>query len=181
MEGTIGEVRMFGGNFAPRNWAFCAGQLLPIAQNTALFSILGTTYGGNGQTTFALPDLQGRFPVQVGQGPGLSSITLGEVSGSETSTLLVTNLPAHNHTAAASGFYMGGKAERPGTTDSPVSNYHSILAGSSPYSTTSDVEMAAMNVPSLSPAGNGIPLSLRNPYLGMNYIICMFGIFPSRN
>ena len=181
MEGTIAEIRMFAGTFAPRNWAFCAGQILSIAQNTALFSILGTTYGGNGQTTFALPNLQGRYPVQPGQGPGLSSISLGEVSGTETQTLTVNNLPAHNHTALASGFYMGGKAERPGTTDTPVANYHSILPNTNLYSTTADVEMAAMNVPPLANSGSSQPISLREPYLGMNYIICMFGIFPSRN
>src|SRR6188768_4208877 len=100
MEGTIGEIRMFAGNFNPRSWAFCQNQLLAIAQNTALFSILGTTYGGNGQTTFALPDLRGRVPIHSGNsnGPGLSTYSLGQISGTETTTLLQTNLPSHNHT-----------------------------------------------------------------------------------
>src|SRR5215207_9632471 len=102
-EPFIGEIRMFGGNFAPRGWAFCEGQLLSIAQNTALFSILGTTYGGNGTTTFALPDLRGRVPIQPGQGPGLSPYTLGQMSGQENVTLLITNIPAHTHTLGASG------------------------------------------------------------------------------
>src|SRR5690349_13883210 len=96
-EPFIGEIIMFAGNFAPRGWAFCQGQILSIAQNTALFSILGTTYGGNGQTTFALPDFRGRVPVGQGQGPGLSSYVLGEVSGTESTTLLTTNMPVHNH------------------------------------------------------------------------------------
>src|SRR5437899_12703586 len=93
----IGEIVMFAGNFAPRGWAFCNGQILSIAQNTALFSILGTTYGGNGQTTFALPDLRGRVPMHPGQGPGLTNHTLGEVAGSETTTLLSSNMPQHTH------------------------------------------------------------------------------------
>src|SRR4051794_10683767 len=96
-EPFIGEVIMFAGNFAPRGWALCQGQLLSIAQNTALFSILGTTYGGNGQTTFALPDLRGRVPLGQGQGPGLSSYVLGEVAGNENVTLISTQMPQHNH------------------------------------------------------------------------------------
>src|SRR3954467_10025114 len=101
-EPFIGEVRMFGGNFAPRGWAFCNGQLLSISQNTALFSLLGTTYGGNGQTTFALPNLQGRVPMHVGQGPGLTNRTQGEVAGTETHTLNANEMPVHTHTARAS-------------------------------------------------------------------------------
>src|SRR4051812_113885 len=97
----LGEIRMVGFNFAPRGWALCNGQILSIAQNTALFSILGTTYGGNGQTTFALPDLRGRVPVSAGQGPGLSSYDLGQVTGSENVTLTVQQLPAHSHNIAA--------------------------------------------------------------------------------
>src|SRR3982074_103263 len=97
MDGYIGEIRMFAGNFAPRNWATCDGQLLAIAQNTALFSILGTTYGGNGQTTFALPDLRGRGPTHAGQGPGLTNHVLGETGGAENVTLTVGQIPVHNH------------------------------------------------------------------------------------
>src|ERR1700741_2890888 len=96
-EAFIGSIVLFAGNFAPRGWAFCAGPILPICQNTALFSIVGTTYGGNGQTTFALPDLRGRVAVGTGQGPGLSNVTLGELSGSPTVTLISNNMPAHNH------------------------------------------------------------------------------------
>ena len=181
MEGTIGEIRMFAGNFAPRNWAFCQGQLLPISQNTALFSILGTTYGGNGQTTFALPNFSSREAVGVGQGPGLSAISLGESAGTENTTLTVNQIPAHTHTATPAGLTLGSKAERPGTTDTPVSNYFSILTGSNLYSSTQDVSMANMNAPALSPTGASQPFAQRAPYLGMNHIICMFGIFPSRN
>jgi microcystin-dependent protein len=97
MDGTIAEIRLFAGNFAPRNWAFCNGQIMAISQNTALFSILGTTFGGNGQTTFALPDFRGRFPVGPGQGPGLTNHDLGEVSGSETVTLSTAQMPLHTH------------------------------------------------------------------------------------
>src|ERR1041385_3867939 len=98
----LGAICMFGFNFAPRGWAFCNGQILPIAQNTALFSLLGTTYGGNGQTTFALPDLRGRVPIHFGQGPGLSLYDLGQVGGSETVTLTPSTMPAHNHSLACS-------------------------------------------------------------------------------
>src|SRR4026209_2661060 len=96
----LGEIRLFPYNFAPKGWAFCQGQILSIAQNTALFSLLGTTFGGNGQTTFALPDLRGRFPNSSGQGPGLSSYTLGQVSGTESATLTINNMAAHTHTFA---------------------------------------------------------------------------------
>src|SRR5688500_15190919 len=111
MEGTIGEIRLFAGNFAPRSWAFCSGQILSIAQNTALFSILGTTYGGNGQTTFALPDLRGRVPLSPGQGPGLPNYTLGQMSGETTHTLTQSEMPTHNHTAAAAS--AGGSSGAP--------------------------------------------------------------------
>src|SRR5947208_9525764 len=112
----LGGIFMFAGNFAPRGYALCQGQLMSIAQNTALFSILGTTYGGNGQTTFALPDLRGRAPVGQGQGPGLSNISLGEVAGSETVTLLSTNMPSHNHTVGCDG---GGSSSLTPVNDIP--------------------------------------------------------------
>src|SRR5215211_4319727 len=113
-EPFIGQIMLVPYNFAPRGWAFCAGQILPIAQNTALFSLLGTTFGGNGQTTFALPDLRGRAPIGQGQGPGLSNISLGEAAGTETVTLLSTNMPAHSHTVTCDG---GGSSSL-----SPVAN-----------------------------------------------------------
>ncbi|MGB3006263.1 MAG: tail fiber protein [Chitinophagaceae bacterium] len=178
MEGTIGEIRMFAGNFAPRSWAFCAAQLLPIAQNTALFSILGTTYGGNGQTTFGLPDFRGRVAVGTGQGPGLSNVSLGEVSGNPTTTLLSNNMPAHTHQVT-------GNINPQAATDGALgtdANGRYIGPGSF-YSTAGDnVNMAPIpvNLPT-TVAGNSQPFSLMQPYLGMNYIICLFGIFPSRD
>ena len=182
MEGTIGEIRMFAGTFAPRNWAFCAGQLLAIAQNTALFSILGTTYGGNGQTTFALPDLRGRVPRGTGQGPGLANVNLGEVSGTETVTLLTTQMPAHTHTATGTL----AVNQNPGTSSNPVNNY---LAGGQDATANPIPSYAGAaaggNLNGLTvtvgTAGGSQPAPILNPYLGMNYIICLFGIFPSRN
>lgn len=175
MEGTIAEIRMFAGNFAPRNWAFCNGQIMSIAQNTALFSLLGTTYGGNGTTTFALPDLRGRVPVGTGQGPGLPDVQLGEVSGSPSITLTVNEMPLHTHaihvnnnttgmvTTAANGF-LNSK------TESGESTSASALSSD-----------ATLNPAALGQIGGSQPHNNMQPYLGMNYIICMFGIFPSRN
>lgn len=179
MEGTIGEIRMFAGNFAPRSWAFCANQLLSIAQNTALFSILGTTYGGNGQTTFALPDFRGRVPVGTGQGPGLANVTLGELSGSPTVTLTTNQMPAHNHTIT------GGVTPQAATDGSlgtdPTGKF---LGPGSFYSAAADnVGMAQIPATGLTVGINGgsQPFSVMQPYLGMNIIICLFGIFPSRD
>jgi len=175
MEGTIGEIRMFAGTFAPRSWAFCSGQLLSIAQNTALFSILGTTYGGNGQTNFALPDFRSRTALGTGQGPGLTNISLGEVAGTESANILVTNMPAHNHTVNANS---GG-----GTTASPGGNF--LAAGQdatgNPIPTYAASGTGGVNLNGVGIAGGSQPLPIRNPYLGMNYIICLEGIFPSRN
>lgn len=192
MEGTLAEIRMFAGNFAPRGWAFCQGQLFSIAQNTALFSLLGTTYGGNGQTTFALPDLRGRCPVGAGQGPGISSIVLGEVAGTETVTLLTTQMPAHTHTAVATitGTVTPQCFADEGLGDDPTGSYMAVSSasnriftnntqapdanmGSSPISATANITIGI--------AGSSQPVAIRNPYLGMNYIICTQGFFPVRN
>ena len=190
MEGTIGEIRMFAGNFAPRNWAFCSGQLMSIAQNTALFSILGTTYGGNGQTTFALPDFRGRTAVGTGQGPGLTNINLGEVSGTETVTLLTTQMPAHTHTATATVTQKAVNANGASTdptgkyiasvvdpTDNKQASFHDGT-GQTPVNLNSGSATSAVTI---GISGNSQPVPIRNPYLGMNYIICLLGIFPSRN
>ncbi len=172
MEGYIAQIIMFAGNFAPRSWAFCQGQILSIAQNTALFSLLGTTYGGNGQTTFGLPDLRGRVPVGTGQGPGLPIIDLGEAAGLTTHTLLITEMPAHNHLVNA--------VSEAGDVSTPQGNY---LANSG----ATDREYKAMgtgvqmNSNMISPTGGNQPFSIMQPYLGMNYVICLEGIFPSRN
>ncbi len=173
MEGTIGEIRMFAGNFAPRTWAFCQGQLLGIAQNTALFSILGTTYGGNGTTTFGLPDFRGRVAVGTGTGPGLSNVQLGQVAGTENNTLTTANLPAHTHTMNASSDAASAGA--------PAANSLGVNArgGITPFApgATSQVAMASTT----GSVGNNSPVNNMQPYLGMNYIICLQGIFPSRN
>ncbi|MBK6826971.1 MAG: phage tail protein [Chitinophagaceae bacterium] len=180
MEGTIGEIRMFAGTFAPRSWAFCQSQLLPIAQNTALFSILGTTYGGNGQTTFGLPDFRGRVAVGTGQGPGLSNVTLGEMSGTPTVTLTTNNMPAHNH-ALSGAVSLVANGGTDGLTDDPTGRR---LAGANIY--TNFTNEPATMVPLQSTLAVGVnggsqPFSIMPPYLGMNYIICLFGIFPSRD
>ena len=167
---------MFAGNFAPRGYALCAGQIMPIAQNTALFALLGTTYGGNGQTTFALPDLRGRSPINQGQGPGLSNISLGEVGGTETATLLSTNMPMHNHSLMADP----GDASTGAPTGGSLANSGSAQSGGVPiYSSVAPT--AALNSQSIGMAGGSQPFPIRSPYLGINYIIAVEGIFPSRN
>lgn len=182
MEGTIGEIRMFAGNFAPRTWAFCANQILPIAQNTALFSILGTTYGGNGQTTFALPDFRGRVAIGTGQGPGLPNVTLGELAGSQTVTLTINNMPAHNH-ALTGTVTLQANNDSTGLTDD-ASGSRLGLPSTNIYTKAVDtlVSMApAVSTLQVGVNGGSQPFSIMPPYLGMNYIICMFGIFPSRD
>lgn len=164
MEHFIATILLFGGNFAPRGWALCQGQLLSIAQNTALFSLLGTTYGGNGQTTFALPDLRGRTPIGAGQGPGLWDVSLGEVSGSMTQTLNVNQIPAHVHQMSA--------ATGDQTTNRPNAG---APARGGVYGAPNDFGTAT------SQAGGNQPFSIMQPYVGMNYIICLEGIYPSRN
>lgn len=171
----IGEITLFAGNYAPRGWAFCQGQLLSIAQNTALFSILGTTYGGDGQTTFALPDLRGRAPIGPGQGPGLPPYYLGELGGEPTHTLIYPEMPAHSHAAQASGVAAGGTSASPGG-----GTWASSTARDSLYSNAApDSPMAAGNI-TVGAAGNSQPHNNMPPYLGVNYIIALEGIYPSR-
>jgi len=167
-EPFLGQIQPFPYNFAPRGWAFCSGQILPIAQNTALFSLLGTTYGGNGQTTFALPDLRGRVPLHFGQGPGLSPYDLGQVSGTETVTLLSTQMPAHNHTMNAS---TGEAADTIATGQ--------VLASSAIYAPGSP--NTVMSAQSVGQAGGNQPHPNLQPYLVLNWCIALEGIFPSRN
>jgi microcystin-dependent protein len=179
MEGTIAEIRMFAGNFAPRSWFFCNGSLLSIAQNTAFFSLLGTTYGGDGQTTFALPDLRSRVAVGTGNGAGLPSVVLGQISGTSTTTLLTTNMPAHNHAVA-------GQVTPQAATDGALNsdpNGRFLGPGSFFAAATDNVAMASISATGLTTSINGSssPISLVQPYLGMNYIICAEGIYPSRN
>jgi microcystin-dependent protein len=169
----IGQIVLFAGNFAPRNWAFCMGQLLAISQNTALFSILGTTYGGDGQTTFALPDLRGRAPLQQGQAPGLPSYTLGEVSGVPTVTLLSMQMPMHNHTLNVD----------PNSGDQITPQGHVLAAEASGAAAiyASSPIAASMNPMTIGLAGGNQPHDNMQPYLGINYIIALYGIYPSRN
>ena len=163
---------MFGFNFAPVSWATCDGQIMSIAQNTALFSLLGTQYGGNGTSTFALPDLRSRVPIHMGQGPGLSSYVIGQQAGSESTTLLSSNLPAHTHPFAP-----------PCSTDdpssgNPKSNFPASV-GTAAFSASSNAVMGTAQTGVNS--GGPIPFNNVQPYLTINFSICLQGIFPSRN
>jgi microcystin-dependent protein len=173
MSPFIAEIKLFAGNFAPRDYAMCNGQLLPISQNQALFSLIGTMYGGNGTTTFGLPDLRGRVPIHQGQGPGLTNRVLGEMGGSETVTLTANELPPHTHNLQAN--------TGPGTSVAPVNG--AVLAASTArdkvYGTA--VPNAVMSAQSIGPAGSGLPHANMQPYLAVNFIIAIQGIFPSRN
>ena len=168
-EPFIAEVRMFGGNFAPRGWAFCNGQLLALSQNTALFALIGTFYGGNGQTTFGLPDLQGRAPIHAGQGPGLTDRSIGEKAGAESVTLTTSQMPAHTHQL---------KATAAATTGTP-SNAVALAPTSGARIYGPATNLAAMGA-SVSASG-GQPHENRQPYLALNFIIALQGTFPSRN
>ncbi|ABG60119.1 phage tail protein [Cytophaga hutchinsonii] len=179
MDEYLAIIKIFGGNFAPRGWALCQGQILSIAQNTALFSLIGTTYGGNGQTTFALPDLRGRAPIGWGQGPGLSAYNIGQVSGTETVSILLNNMPAHNHA-------IGGTVQLPvndsnADADGPIGAYLGT-PGTAIYSSTTNAVAANLNT-NLTTAvvGSNNPLGILQPVLAVSYIICTQGIFPSRN
>jgi microcystin-dependent protein len=170
----VAEIRIFPFNFAPKGWAFCNGQLLPISQNTALFSLLGTTYGGDGKSTFALPNMQGSTPMQQGQGSGLSLRFLGEQSGEETVTLLVSEMPAHAHPALA-----GPNSGTP--LPSPANNVWSsgLKTGPSLYS-ASGANDVAMSPVALSITGGNLPHNNLMPYLTLNFCIALQGIFPAR-
>ncbi|MBD3903417.1 tail fiber protein [Chryseobacterium sp. Ch-15] len=179
MEGYIGEIRLFAGNFAPRGWVFCDGTQYSISMYQAVFSILGTTYGGNGQTTFGAPDLRGRLAVGTGQGAGLSNIELGQVGGTETVTMNTTQMPMHTHTAMATiAFPAFSEA---GDTGTPSGAILGGLQGA--YSSQSaDTNIAPATASgTLSNVGGGIPFEIIQPVLAANYIICFEGIYPSRS
>lgn len=159
----VGEIRIFAGNFAPAGWAFCDGSLQSIAENETLFNLIGTNYGGDGQSSFALPDLRGRFAVATGAGPGLTEVVLAETVGAESVTLTAAQMPAHTHPIGAST----GRQ----TSNRPTGAYAGT--GNS-YRTTSDT-----NVPATDSAGGGQPHENRPPYLAISYIISLYGIFPS--
>jgi microcystin-dependent protein len=168
----VAEIRIFPFNFAPTGWAFCDGQLLPISQNTALFSLLGTTYGGDGKSTFALPNLQGNAPMQPGQGQGLSLRDLGESGGTETVTLLVSEMPIHTHSLMASV----------DPADAQIPSVNATLARSSGGDayTTNTGGLVQMAPQALAVGGGGLPHTNLQPYLTLNFCIALQGIFPAR-
>jgi microcystin-dependent protein len=180
-EDILAEIRLFAGNFAPRGWAFCHGQLLPINQNTALFSLLGVMYGGNGQTNFALPDLRGRVAIGHGFGPGLTPRSQGEQAGSETITIIANNLPLHSH--AVSGTVAMQAYAGAGDSDTPHNTYPAMLEGTEMYALTTDgsVMPAMQHNLSMSATGASQPINNMQPVLALNYIICMSGVFPPRS
>jgi microcystin-dependent protein len=182
MDAFVGEIRAVGFNFAPRNWAFCQGQILPINQYTALFSLLGTTYGGDGRSTFALPDLRGRAAVQAGQGGGLSNYPLGQRNGVENVTLLPAQLPAHTHSLGTAGSI--GVTAAQGDLTSPVNNFLAATNNLNQYGEESTTG-ATMNPGSVTGTGGvqggSAPHPNMMPYETINYIIALVGIFPPRS
>jgi microcystin-dependent protein len=193
----VGEVRMVGFNFAPVGWALCNGQTVAISQNEVLFALIGTTYGGNGQTTYNLPDLRGRLALGQGQGQGLSDRIQGEVSGSENSNILINNMPANNHAITGNVSVATTVSTINRLGDSPLPNGHilglSVTNVTPPtvvkaYSdqasdggTLGGVSSAVTSTLATALAGGSIPVSIAQPYLVINYVISLFGIFPSRN
>jgi microcystin-dependent protein len=175
----LGEIIIFAGNFAPRGFALCQGQLLPISQNTALFSLLGTTYGGNGTTTFGLPDLRGRYPRGMGTGPGLSTVVEGELGGAENQTLTLNEIPAHTHTATEN------VSNAAGTVGTPNGAFlaKDPTGGSVPMynSTATPGKALAAGAITVSPSGGSQPHPVLDPFLALNFCIALTGIFPSRN
>ncbi len=164
----VGEIRMFGGNFAPAGWAFCNGQLLAISENDTLFNLIGTTYGGDGQNTFGLPDLRGRVPVHMGQGPGLSSYVIGENGGTESVTLTLSQIPSHSHPALAQS--------QPGTQSSPANG---VWAASTLNQYSTNNANATMNAQCLGLAGGSQPHDNMLPFQCVSFIISLYGIYPT--
>lgn len=178
MDPLLGQIIMFGGNFAPRGWALCDGQLIAISSNAALFSLLGTTYGGDGRTTFALPDLRGRAPVHAGTGPGINPVRLGQKGGHESITLAVNNMPVHSHTATLHA------EEATANELNPESHLLAIpVSAGNIYADDTLAAERAMSPKSvtIANAGGGQSFNNRNPYQAVNYIIALQGIFPSRS
>jgi len=167
MEPFIGQIQAFGFNFAPQGWAKCDGQLLPISQNQALFSLLGTTYGGDGRTTFALPDLRGRVPMNYGQGPGLSNHPIGQKSGLENVTLTIAEMPSHGHS-----LHGIKKMDQIGGTK------HGVVRND--YAPSDGTPTVSLGTDTVIPTGGGQPHTNMQPYLAINYCIALTGIFPSR-
>lgn len=172
MDPFVAEIRIFPFNFAPRGWAFCNGQLLPLSQNTALFSLLGTTYGGDGKSNFALPNMQGNAPMHPGQGPGLSLHDLGETGGSDTVTLLQSEIPAHAHSV------MGVAGAFPANSNIPAGNAFAKSAQGSAYTTAAN--LVNLSASAIAPAGGDLPHNNMMPYLTLNFNIALQGVFPPR-
>ena len=173
MDPFVAEIRIFPFNFAPKGWAFCDGQILPLSQNTALFSLLGTTYGGDGKSNFALPNMQGNVPMHPGQGPGLSVHDLGETGGSETVSLLESEIPSHSHTVMAQGIV--------GNRTNPVGNAFTRASAGKPYIPASPAPaLAAMSSQALPSAGGVQPHNNLQPYLTLNFCIALQGVYPAR-
>ena len=166
----VGEIRMFGGNFAPAGWMFCSGQLLPISENETLFQIIGTTYGGDGQETFALPNLASRVPIHQGQGAGLSNYTIGENGGVESVTLTTNQIPIHTHPPLASNT---------GSADTPLNNFWGFTALGKPYGAAPPGVL--MNPQTITPTGGSQPHDNMIPFQCVSYIISLFGLFPTQN
>ena len=165
----VGEIRMFAGNFPPSGWAFCNGQLMPIDQNTPLYQLIGTTYGGDGQVTFALPNLQSRVPLHMGSGPGLNPRTIGETGGVETVTLTTQQIPAHNHAFVVS-------KDQAGNTN-PSTNVLGQIPGGNVY--IAETADTPLNAGSIGPAGGNQPHDNMTPFLCINFILSLFGLYPS--
>lgn len=170
----VAEIRIFPFNFAPKGWAFCDGQLLPLSQNTALFSLLGTTYGGDGKSNFALPNMQGNAPMHPGQGPGLSLHDLGETGGSETVSLLESEIPSHAHFMRAHNGD-AADAQNPAPTTSIAQSAQGFA-----YQTNTSANLVTMNPSILAPAGGDQPHNNMQPYLTLNFCIALQGVFPPR-
>jgi microcystin-dependent protein len=173
MDPFVAEIRIFPFNFAPKGWAFCDGQILPLSQNTALFSLLGTTYGGDGKSNFALPNMQGNVPMHPGQGPGLSLHDLGETGGSETVTLIESEIPAHSHTMIAD--------VTPGNRTGPATFALARATGATPYVPASaSPPLVNMADNAITPAGGDQPHNNMQPYLTLNFCIALQGVYPPR-
>jgi microcystin-dependent protein len=174
MDPFVAEIRIFPFNFAPKGWAFCDGQILPLSQNTALFSLLGTTYGGDGKSNFALPDMQGNVPMHPGQGPGLSLHDLGETGGSDTVTLLESEIPSHSHTMMC--------LPAPANRTPPGGNSMAREAGTTgPYLPASPAPtLVTMSDNAVTPAGGDQPHNNLQPYLTLNFCIALQGVYPPR-
>lgn len=178
-EPFLGEIKMVGFNFPPRGWSTCDGQLLPISQNTALFSLLGTTFGGDGRTTFALPDLRGRTALHVGTGPGLSPTTWGERGGTENVTLTVNEIPSHTH--GSTGLKVGVSSDD-ANSDDPAGSVFGVTNENAFVAAAADEEMGATSVQgTIDPTGGTRSHTNMQPYLGIYHVIAMVGLFPSRS